>query len=303
MAAPGSARASRLDKLATDTGQFAILALDHIRSFATTLRPEDPDSMTVEEMLASKDRLIEGLSKYASAVLIDPIQVMSRLKTAAAPLGSGLIIGIEDGDYAAAAVSPRLLPGWTVERAARLNADAVKISFYFDPDEDTTAAERFVRETVRQCDLVDMPLFCEPLAQLGGGGDDRRKVIEGIRRFGSLGADVLKIQFPCDTEENRSPDSWAEACGEANELSPSPWALLSEGRDFLEFRELLSIACRAGASGFLAGRAVWQGAVAEEHSITTYAERLAELRSVAVSQGQSWKQRRVVVGPQNQEIA
>ncbi len=42
-----------------------------------------------------------------------------------------------------------------------------------------------------------MPLFCEPLADVRGG-DVRRKVLEGVRRFGSLGADVLKIQFPGD---------------------------------------------------------------------------------------------------------
>jgi tagatose 1,6-diphosphate aldolase len=297
--AEGSTRQGRLDRLATESGQFAILAIDHVRSFATTLRPDNPDSLTPDEMRATKERLIRGLAQDASAILIDPALAESRAEAGSPPLAAGLIVGIEDGDYEAFAASPRLLPGWTVERAARLGADAVKISLYFDPDGDTSAAERFVGETVRQCGLADLPLFCEPLVHLRGGAAARRGVLEGIRRFGNLGADVLKIQFPADTEGNRSRDAWAEACAEADELSSAPWALLSEGREFGEFRELLAIACRAGASGFLAGRAIWGGATGERDSIAAAAERLADLRSIAVSEGSPWRRRRSVSVPPN----
>jgi tagatose 1,6-diphosphate aldolase len=293
--AAGDSRAVRLDRLATGGGQFAILALDHVRSFATTLRPDDPDSLTADETLDTKERLIAGLAGDASAVLIDPGLAVSRLEAGASPLAAGLIVGIEDGDYEAAVAAPRLLPGWTVERAARLGADAVKISVAFDADGDTTVAERFVRETVRECELVDLPLFCEPLAPDRDGADRGRQVLEGIRRFGSLGADVLKIQFPCDTGEHDSRDRWAEACAAADELSVAPWALLSEGRAFEEFRELLTIACQAGASGFLAGRAIWGGAAEAGDGIAASAARLGELRAIAIAEGRSW--RRHGLGP------
>jgi tagatose 1,6-diphosphate aldolase len=295
--APGDSRAEGLDRLATRGGQFAILALDHVRSFATTLRPNDPDSLTPDETLETKERLIAGLARDASAVLIDPGLAVSRLEAGASPLAAGLIVGIEDGDYEAAVASPRLLPGWTVERAARLGADAVKISVGFDADGDTAVAERFVRETVRECELADLPLFCEPLAPDRDGADRARQVLEGIRRFGGLGADVLKIQFPCDTEEHQSRDRWAEACAEADELSVAPWALLSEGRAFEEFRELLSIACQAGASGFLAGRAIWGGAAGGGDGIAAAALRLGELRSIAISEGRSWRRHGLGSGP------
>jgi tagatose 1,6-diphosphate aldolase len=232
--------------------------------------------------------LIEGLAANASAILVDPGLAISRVEAASPTPSVGLIVGIEDGDYAAAAASPRLLPGWTVERAARLGADAVKISFSFDPDQDTAAAEDFVRETVRQCAAAHLPLFCEPLAKLQPGDDVRGKVLEGIRRFGGLGADVLKIQFPCDTATDSSRHSWADACAAADELSPAPWALLSEGRGFDEFQDLLTIACRAGASGFLAGRAIWGSVGSDQGGIGASSERLTELRSIAVSEGSPW---------------
>jgi tagatose 1,6-diphosphate aldolase len=277
--------AGRLDRLATDTGQFAILALDHARSFAATIRPDDPDSLSSDEILATKDRLIDGISREASAVLVDPAVAMRR-----SGLGNGrLIVGIEDGDYGAQAASPRLLPGWSVKQAVDLGAQAVKISFSFEPLGETRPAERFVAETVRQCEQAGIPLFCEPLARLPMGGDTRQGVHEGIRRFGDLGAQVLKIQFPADTSQERSRAMWADAAAEASELSPIPWALLSEGREFEDFRELLDIACRAGASGFVAGRAIWGPAGGSEAEIATARARLTELRSIAIAHGRPWR--------------
>src|SRR5712691_7446442 len=98
-AVEGNRSAGRLDRLASDSGQFAILALDHVRSFATTLRPDDPDSITADEMHGMKDRLIDGLAHDASAILIDPVLAASRFGSSG-PLAPGLIVGIEDGDYA-----------------------------------------------------------------------------------------------------------------------------------------------------------------------------------------------------------
>lgn len=101
----------------------------------------------------------------------------------------------------------------------------------------------------------------------------------------------MKIQFPCDTEQEQSRASWADACAEADELSPTPWALLSEGRDIAEFSELLGIACRAGASGFLAGRVIWGGVPGDGAGISAAASRLSALRSIAVAEGRPWMDR------------
>jgi tagatose-1,6-bisphosphate aldolase len=281
--------AARLDRLATTSGQFAILALDHVRSFATTVRPDDPDSLSADDIVMSKEALIRGLGVDASAILIDPALVDRRSDSAWGSSIAGVLVGVEDGDYESAVVSPRFLPGWTVERAAALGADGIKISVYFDADEDMSAPVAFVREVSRQCRLAELPLFCEPLVRRRDGLDMRRGVIDGIRLFGDLGVDVLKIQFPCDTAVDRSRASWADACAEATAVSPTPWALLSEGRDFGEFQELLGVACRAGASGFVAGRVIWGGVPDDGAGISAASARLSVLREIAVSEGQPWR--------------
>lgn len=279
--------------MATDTGHFAVLAIDHVGSFAATVRPDDPTSMSTEDIWEAKLPLVEGLGAHGGAMLIDPGFLEGSGFTRSEGLAAtGLILGIEDGDYADVLTAPRFLPGWSVDRAARLGVDAVKISMFYDPSGDTSAAERFVTEVVNQCRQQDMPLFAEPLALY----DDPRKrceaVLEGVRIFGHLGADVLKLQFPIFPETDPSPDSWADACGEIDRLSPVPWAILSEGGDYALFRQQLQVACRAGASGFLGGRAIWREAATGEGSMEASAARLRELNSIAVAEGVDWRRRK-----------
>ena len=289
MEPPDCTRSARLGRVATSSGHFAVLAIDHVRSFATTVRPDDPDSLSADEMRVAKRWLIEGLGPHAGAVLVDPGFLTAMPAGWAGSVGGpSLILGIEDGDYEDVLTSPRLLPGWDVERAARLGVDAVKISVYFDPDADTPVAERFVTDVVAECRSNGIPLFCEPLALYDQPPDRRRAVLEGVERFGPLGVDVLKLQFP-EPVENPSRQAWAEACEEIDRLSPVPWTILSEGSDYTLFRDQLRVACRAGASGFLAGRAVWREAATGEGDLAGGCARLDELGGIAASDGADWR--------------
>lgn len=292
MHARDGVRSGRLAGVATGTGHFAVLAIDHVRSFATTVRPDDPDSFTPDDIRSAKLELVEGLAAHAAAVLVDPGFLAGLGAGRRESLrGTGLILGIEDGDYEDVITAPRLLPGWDVRRASELDVDAVKISVYFDPDGDTAAAERFVTDVAAQCEATGTPLFCEPLALYGRPEDRRRAVLEGVRIFGHLGADVLKLQFPEPGARTASCREWVEACREVDRLSPVPWTILSEGGDYGLFRQQLRSACRAGASGFLAGRAVWREAATGQAGLSSGTDRLDELRGIAVSEGVPWPDR------------
>ena len=291
MEPPDRTRSDRLARVATAAGHFAVLAIDHVRSFATTVRPDDPDSLMPDELRSTKRGLVEGMARHAGAVLVDPGFLTSMSAGWVDTLdGTGLILGIEDGDYEDVLTSPRLLPGWDVERAAGLRVDAVKISVYFDPHTRSEAAEQFVADVVAQCEAGETPLFCEPLALYSTPAERRAAVVEGVRRFGPLGADVLKLQFP-EPVENPSRQAWASACEEIDRLSPVPWTILSEGSDYTLFRDQLRVACRAGGSGFLAGRAVWREAATGEGDLAGGCARLDELGGIAASDGADWRSR------------
>jgi len=74
--------------------------------------------------------------------------------------------------------------------------------------------------------------------------------------------------------------------------------LLSAGVTFEEFARQVKIACKAGASGFLGGRAVWQEAMAIADGAerrrwleTKAAERMRRLTDIAGGYGRPWWQK------------
>jgi len=150
-------------------------------------------------------------------------------------------------------------------------------------------------------------LFLEPLAYSTEPGvttdsdefaaQRRRLVIETVRRLGALGPDILKVQFPVDTRYQSDQTVWVDACSELDETSPVPWALLSGGDSYELFRDQVRVACDAGASGFLVGRALWGEYVRASTDAqprimeTVVRPRFAELSALASEYGRDWGQR------------
>jgi tagatose 1,6-diphosphate aldolase len=91
-------------------------------------------------------------------------------------------------------------------------------------------------------------------------------------------------------------ESWESACAELDAEIPVPWVILSAGVNFDTFVRQAEVACRAGASGVLAGRAVWKESVGmslDERRIfyaTVAARRLADLKEVVDSYGRPWRE-------------
>ncbi|MFQ3648081.1 MAG: hypothetical protein SNJ80_14235, partial [Anaerolinea sp.] len=85
-----------------------------------------------------------------------------------------------------------------------------------------------------------------------------------------------------------------EACAAVSEASSVPWVLLSAGVDFDTFAEQTLIACQQGASGYLAGRAIWKECVVmspEERGrflATTARERVEKLNAIAEQNARPW---------------
>ena len=122
----------------------------------------------------------------------------------------------------------------------------------------------------------------------------RRLVVETARRLSALDPDILKLQFPLDADHDPDPAMWGEACAELNEAADCPWALLSGGDPFDTFKAQLQVACQAGCSGFMVGRALWGDAITGhakqrvEMLRTKVQPRFMELVDIAASLGQGW---------------
>ncbi len=307
--APGKVRS--LTTTSTPSGIFAMLAVDHRDSMRAVLRPDDPAAIPATELTDVKLWLVEQVAAEATAVMLDPeYSAAQAIAGRRLPGSIGFLAALEAQGYLGdpTARQTSLLDGWSVEKAKRLGASGIKLLVLYRPDVDiANAQDRTIAAVVADCARYEMPLFLEPLAyavEPGLSTDDaefaakrRRIVIETVRRLGALGPDVLKVQFPVDTRHETDREVWAEACAELDAASPVPWALLSGGDPFELFLEQVEIACKAGASGFMVGRALWREAITappEDRAgliESLVRPRFRQLRDVAVAHGRDWAER------------
>lgn len=260
-----------LQQCATPHGGIAVLALDHRGNMRQVLNPAAPDTVTPEAMTAFKQQVVAELAPVTSAVLLDPEFGAAQCVAAGAlPGQTGLLVAVEATGYTGdpTARQSQILPGWSVAKAKRMGASAIKLLIYYHPD--TPAAgeiEALVRQTAAECAAQDLLFFLEPLSYSPDLGRKklppearRRVVVETARRLTPLGVDVLKAEFPLDLTAHPDEQDWAEACAELSAASIVPWVLLSASVDYATYLRQVTVACRAGASGVAAGRAVWQEA-------------------------------------------
>jgi sulfofructosephosphate aldolase len=121
---------------------------------------------------------------------------------------------------------------------------------------DTIAlATRFVN----RCRAAGLISIIEPVSRRprdGRAWDREHGVLAAARELGALGADLYKAEVPlCGT----GPEAGIRRrCAELTETIASPWVVLSSGVPRDAFPRAVELACQEGASGFLAGRAVWR---------------------------------------------
>jgi tagatose 1,6-diphosphate aldolase len=200
----------------------------------------------------------------------------------------------------------QLLPGWSVDKVKRMGAQAAKLLLYYRPDLPEVAARQLqlVEGLASDCLRADLPFLVEPKSySLGRAEKNPHKfaqikpqlVIETARQVTALPIDVLKAEFPADMKYETGERRLLDLCRQLDRASRVPWVILSAGVDFEVFYRQVEIACKAGASGFLAGRALWQEATQirsrrERFRFleTTVADRLRNLARVAAMYGKPW---------------
>ncbi len=291
-------------------GTFRILAVDHRDSMRVVIDPEHPERLAPSELTDVKLDLIRHLAGDATAVMLDPeYSAAQAIVNRALPGSVGFLAAVEAQGYLGdpTARQTSLLEDWGVGKAKRLGANAIKLLVLYRPDAEavTDAQDELIQKVVADCAHHDIPLFLEPLAyRLDRGATDeqfatirRSIVIDTVRRLGALRPDVLKVQFPVDTGYEPDRRVWEDACAELDATSPVPWALLSGGDPYEQFRDQVQIACAAGASGFLVGRALWgeylRADPVDRPDIMSgvVQPRFAELAAINAAHGRDWGER------------
>jgi len=292
-----------LQRISTSQGTFTCLALDHRQNLRKALNPADPAAVSDAQLSAFKLEVAKALADTSTAVLLDPeVSAAQAVAARVVPGNVGLVVAVESTGYGGASTArqSQILPGWTIEKAKRMGADAVKLLVYYHPDSPMAGGvEAFVKQVADDCRKYDLAIMLEPLSYFLADGkklsspEKRRIVVETARRLTPLGVDVLKAEFPLDTTE-KDQTVWATACAEISASSVIPWILLSAAVEFETYLRQVTIACNAGASGIAVGRAVWQeavGMVPEARTgflATTAHGRLSRLTSLCLALARPW---------------
>ena len=303
---PGKIRG--LQRVTSEAGFFEICALDHLSDFAELLAA-DPATVTYTDVVAAKDALVRALSPSVSAFLLDARYGLQAVVSGALPGAVGLMSTIEDEDYSIP-VGPRRTryrEGWGLRQIKLVGADVAKLLWFHRPDGDQEVADdqrEVVRSLAEECARLSLPLVVEPIWYPLPGEDPntpqwRAARVEGILasafEANALGVDMLKVEFPGYVDDEAGRERAAEACKRLDAGIDVPWVILSAGVGFEDFKTQVEIACRAGASGYLAGRSVWRDAVSlheparREAAILAARARLDELNAVTRAHGRPFR--------------
>ncbi len=298
-----------LQQLADSRGMMTMCAVDHRGALKKALNGKNPAAVSYQDMVDFKLDLCQTVAPFASAILLDPeYGAAQAIAQGLLPGSKGLLVSMEKTGYTGHSTArvTEPLPGWSVRKAKKMGASAVKLLIYFRPDLKDIASKQLdlVARLADQCIEEDIAFLVEPVIYPAGENSASSEkfaeikpglVIETARLISALPIDVLKAEFPADIKFEQDEERLLSLCQELNEASTLPWVLLSAGVDFESFKKQVEIACRAGASGFLAGRALWQEGAqipSREERMSffqnTAAPRLKELADIADCYGKPW---------------
>jgi tagatose 1,6-diphosphate aldolase len=290
-------KARHLAASTTAGGHFNILAIDHRGNLWEELAKGG--ALTDSDFTAFKRDVITALAPFASAVLTDPAYgIAPGVSEGWLPPSLGLLAPLEVTDYDQHPSRRRFnpIPDWSVGRIKRIGAAGVKLLLYYHPKAENAPTQRAIAATViAECEKYDVPLYLEPIvyspretAPLTPNAH-RDAVVVSAATFAELGADILKMQFPAEIAHTNDESEWRSALREVDEVCSVPWTLLSGGVSYDVFKRQALLACEAGASGIIAGRALWKEAInippADRRAFleTVSAPRLRELSNICAS--------------------
>jgi tagatose 1,6-diphosphate aldolase len=274
---------------ANDQGVIAAAAMDQRGSLKKAIAKARGagGQASADDMRAFKTSVTKVLTRYASAILMDPEYGLEAIKQRAP--GTGVLMSYEKTGYDASVKGrmPDLLAEWSVRRLVEAGANAIKILLYINPFDDAkinSVKYAFIERIGAECAALDVPFFLEPLAyddEIDEKGFEFAKVkpkyvTAYMAEFSKprYGVDVLKVEVPINMKFVAGTQAFGgqaaytrqeamEHFRSAASTATKPFIYLSAGVSDEVFRETLELAGEAGTifAGVLCGRATWQDGI------------------------------------------
>lgn len=246
-------------------GGLTMLALDQRGSLRTIIaNGKDESSVGDDRLVEFKATAADILSPMASAVLLD--SGLGRKAMTKVAAGIPLILSADKFDQKPGGpVEKSILdPAVTPELIEECNAAALKLLVIwkqgFEKDFRHDLVARFVelaRKTKRIA-LVEGIVRTASGERFASTQAHGEAVIEAAVELMQTGSDVYKAEVPGYLPGELG--QVGEFSRRMTEALSNPWVVLSNGVEAADFAEGVRLSCANGASGFLAGRAIWADA-------------------------------------------
>ena len=265
-------------RMADAAGRFKMVAVDQRPPIKNPIKEKRGTAEApFEDVAGFKLMLVEELQNDASAMLLDPHFALPGGMTLLSP-AKGLIVTLEDSIFHETD-GGRLsseIDDWSVEKIKRVGGDAVKVLAWYRPDADKSvcqAQQDFTARIGEACAKYDIPYVFELLVYPLPGEKNQTTqyiemadkksdlVLDSVRAFADskYGVDLFKVESPVPAREvgETASKQVQDTFNEMGRLCGRPWVMLSAGAGMAEFKNIMACAYKAGASGYLAGRAIW----------------------------------------------
>jgi sulfofructosephosphate aldolase len=256
-----------LAPLSLPSGGLAMVAVDQREALRGMYAAKRSGVIGDEVLTDFKVAVAEQLSDLASGLLVDldfGLRQIVEQKVLAPSCGliaaQDLLIGPAGGAATDTAIDDRV----DAAEMRRLGAVALKLLILYRSDESpemrAEMAKKFI-DGAKQSGLISLVEIIVKPPRNGGDFDREVEIVNAAKEASAWGMDVYKAEVPfggkaSDDEMKRVYDQMHDAIG-------IPWVVLSNGVAKEDFERAVSLACKSGAKGFLAGRAVWADVVGD----------------------------------------
>lgn len=293
-----SVQAPTLQSLARPSGTFAMVAMDQRESLRALLHEATQDVVGDDSLVAFKLAVARHLSSYASGFLIDRMYGYRELVDShRLPPDCGLILAADTLTHGAdhAIIDTEID---TEVRPSAARADgvvALKLLVVWRNDADRERRLEMAGTFVKTCADAGLLSIIEAVVQPSGqeqsDWDRDSEIVNAAVALNDVSPSLYKAQVPA--YGRGSVAELARACEKISAVVDRPWVVLSNGVAPSDFPAAVEAACRGGASGTLAGRAVWTPAVGATNLDGALsgpcAARLAAIGEVIDRYGRPWQ--------------
>jgi sulfofructosephosphate aldolase len=251
---------SDLSPIARPGGGLAMVAMDQRESLRDMFDKAGRGRPADEVLTRFKLDVAEVLGPLASAFLIDRHYGFEAVRTALPP-STGLILAADELTQEDGGPVEETAIDAVVAEQDLAGVVALKLLVIWRRDERREQRVEVARDFIRLCRDRGVLSVLEPVVRRSTEPDWDADVAirEAARELSALRPDLYKVQVPLAGEGNEAEQRAASAA--LNEEIATPWVVLSQGVERERFLPAVRAACLEGASGFLAGRALWSDVV------------------------------------------